>query len=85
MATTFQYQVHNFEKKPSGNLLPMRSQLKNKILSDGFSAIIRSSRKEQEKENANKAALEIVFSSFATFADNTAIVKTITKKLYCFF
>jgi len=48
MATA--YQVRSFEKKPSGNPLPKRGQIKAKILSEVASAIIGGSRKEQKDE-----------------------------------
>ena len=55
MATA--YQVRSFQKKPSGNPLPKRGQIKAKILSDVVSAIIGGSRKEQEEEEEGKVTI----------------------------
>lgn len=64
MATTVQ--VRTFEKKPSGNPLPKRGQIKNKILSEAFSVIIGGSRKEQEKESKKEQGTIGNWSSTST-------------------
>lgn len=59
MATAYQHTVCGFEKKPSGNPLPKRGRIKNKILTKVFSAIIDSSQKKNKRRKDKKKEVAI--------------------------